>query len=641
MLKYPNLFSPIRIGNAIFKNRIIAAPMGIPRSILLSSTNHGGMSLVDKSLGGAAVTTVGEGYIAMFTKTETCFDKYAIEATREIISVQRQAGGLAMVELGLFGSLNDDGSFQGPSDGKHFTGGVMKEMSQKEIRDKINDLAAMAVKSKESGFDVLMLHFGHDSLCSVFLSPVWNKRTDEYGGSIENKTRFPREAIKAVREAVGYDYPILMRVSRHLKVAESFSEDDMLYFVKSVEDYVDIVNVSCGMDCYGGVIEHYTANTYSHSTIFLPRFYNLDFASRIKKETKLLVCVVGGVSDPQDAEVAIADGKTDFVMLGRQLVADPFWPKKAQAGKDEEIVPCLRCLNCYHIATEHKNIQCSVNPRFRRENRVPLKLEKKTDKKRVVVIGGGPAGMKAALTAEECGQQVILLEKSEKLGGNLRYSDYGDFKADLRKYREYLIRHIENSQIEVRLNTEATAEYLESLQPDSLIVAVGAEFITPSIPGVEYAKQAVQVYPHLDEIKGKIVIIGGGAIGCELGIELVNRGNQVTIIEEQEALAKKSNWLYRQGLYNYLKDTKEIPTVKLETTVKEIKKDGVLIIDKNNNEESLEADHIIIAVGMKPKTDLAFSFYGITPETGMAGDCVRAAQVLEATNEAYFLAANL
>jgi len=642
MIKYKNLFSPLTIHKTVLKNRIIAAPMGVPKAVIPSTTDYGGISLYDKSLGGSAVLTVGEHYVANMAHEISPFDKYARDVTREVLSVMRQAGGLAQLEISFHDSLNADGSFQGPSDGVHLTGAPMKAMTHDDMKSKIDALCKSIREAKDFGFDMVMLHFGHDSLCSVFMSPVWNQRTDDYGGSLENRTRFPREALKAAREAAGPDFPLLVRVSRNLMVPESFTEDDMIYFIKSVEKYIDIINISAGMDCYGGTIDKYIANTYTHSTIFLPRMFNIDFCERVKKECDVLVCLVGGASDPKVCDDAIAEGKIDTVMIGRQLVADPFWPKKIQEGNDQEIVPCIRCLNCYHIATVHANVQCSVNPRFRRENRVPLKITKTDSPKRVIVIGGGPAGMNAAITADERGHEVILIEKSSNLGGNLIYADYGDFKEDLRNFREYLKYRISKSKVDLRLNATATKESVEKLKPEAIIIAIGGELIKPNIPGVEYAIQAADIYPKMNDIDGDVVIIGGGAIGSEVGLELGLRKKKVTIIEQLNALAERSNWLYRQGLYNAIKDCQcNSLSTKLETTVKEIKKNGVVSINKEGIEEFTPAQYILLAVGMKPKRDLANTFFGITPETSIVGDCNKAAQVLEAINESYFIAVNL
>ncbi len=627
MNKYPHLFSPLKINTLMLKNRIMASPMGIiPSHKIISSTNYGNISVSDKALGGSALVHInGEGM--------DIFAKYNRDVTREEISVLKQAGARTGIELGLFSTVNPDGTVFGPVDDTRFDGYKMKKMTRADM-DKIIDEAALNAKlARDFGFDIITYHFAHDSLCSQFLSPYFNTRTDEYGGSLENRIRFQKEAVIKIREAVGPNFPIQLRVSRHLIIPESYDSDDMLYFIQSVQDYVDIVNVSCGMDCY------YEANVHSAPTAFEPHMYNVEFAKQVKENCKVLVSVVGAIMTPEEMEDIIASGKADAVMVGRQLIADPFFPKKILEGREEDIVPCLRCLYCYHIASEHNNVVCSVNPRFRRENRVPLKLEKVAHPRKVVVIGGGPGGMKAALTAEERGHKVILLEKSDRLGGQVNVADFDEYKLDLRRYRDYLLAQMKKSEVDVRFNTEATPEMVKGLKPDALIIAVGAESILPRIPGIEYAVQAIDAYPNLKTIRGSIAVIGGGIIGSEIGLELAERGNTVHIIELTDTLNAQGNMLYRIAIRQHMEKCSTLHTMT-QTQCTEIKPNGVKIVNEAG-EHFIEVDHVILATGMKSKRTLAQSFYGITPETAMIGDCDRVARVLEAVNDAYFIGANI
>ena len=638
MNNYPNLFKPIKINNMLLRNRIISTPCG--------------PVLREKACGGPDLFIIGGGQVddprGSFKNGTYVFSKYLRQTTRNMLDNARQGGAKISLEIyhnGFHGVVPKGDFVWGPCDGfrvgsKYFPSydgndGVPIKALDKEGMDRICRLyAETAVTAKNFGFDMIMLHFAHGWLPAQFLSPAWNHRTDEYGGSYENRAKFPKRIIETVREAVGKDFPIDMRISAYEWVPESMKFEEVIHFVQEVEPLINMVNVSSGLDM------EREANVHMATTPFDPHMVNVHWAAEIKKNVHIPVSVVGAIMTPEEAEEIIATGKADMVSLGRILVADPNWGKKAFENRSEDIVPCIRCNYCYHISTNRMNVGCTVNPRYGREDIIPLELDKAKKIKKVVVIGGGPGGMKAALTAAERGHKVILLEKADKLGGQINCSDYDDYKQDMRRYRDYLQTQIKKSTVEVRLNTEATPEMVKELEPEALIIALGAETTTPPIPGVEHARQAVEAYPDLDKMKGKIVVIGGGTIGSEMGLELAERGNEVHIVEITDKLAEKGNMLYRIALRQHM-DKCESLYPMTETKCKEIKENGVVVEGKDGKEQFLEADHVLLATGLRSKRELAYSFYGITQDTFMLGDCKRVGNIKDAVELATLITMNI
>lgn len=631
-LNYPHLFSPLKINSIMVSNRIIANPMG--------------QVFEDKALGrpgvviaGSVITQPGKSSWESADQPYA-FAKYQVEKTRKRILTAHRGGAKASVEIAHAGQYARvaPGDFAiGPTGYAREDGVEVIAMDEAMMDEVAAGYAQTAKDARDVGFDMIFLHFGHGWLIPEFLSPLFNKRTDEYGGSIENRMKFPLRVLREVREAVGPYFPIEMRISANEYMPGGISFEDVLAFVKAAQKYIDVVQVSCGLD-----IEH-EANVYTASTNFTEHGLNVKYAKVIKENVDILVSVVGAIMNPDEAEEILASGAADMVALARPMVADPDWPIKALEGRPEDIVPCLRCLQCYHIATNRRNVGCSVNPRYTNEDWVPKKLPKAEKKKRIVIIGAGPAGCKAALTAKERGHEVILIEKWDHIGGAIHYVAMEHFKVEVKAYLEYLKTQIGKTDIDLRLNTEASPEMVRTLQPDALIIAVGALPAKPPIPGIDSTNVMgfYEAIEYEERIGQNVVIIGGGTIGAEIGLELsLLKKKNVTIVEMINELAVQGNMLYKIGLRHKMNEAKTLQ-VMLEAGCQEITETNVRVKDKDGIERVLPADTVIIATGVRADRKTAESFYGITPETYMIGDCEKPRKIQEATMEGYTIAATL
>ncbi|MBQ1877622.1 MAG: FAD-dependent oxidoreductase [Erysipelotrichaceae bacterium] len=620
---YENLLKPIMIGHLMLRNRIIASPMGGKEK------DYYGLSLWEKSLGGSAMVHL--------TDSVDLFEKYTLEKTREAINVARQDGARVALEINFLQPVPDkEGNLYAPDEGMRYDNKYAHRMERKQMNQFRDRTVYYAVNARKIGFDAVTLEFGHDSFLCQFLSPGFNHRQDEYGGSLDNRIRYPLEVLKAVRAAVGRDFPLILRVSRQLMLEESYSEDDMLYFLKQCEGLVELVNISTGMDCYGGVVEHYESNVHAIPTIFEPHNYSKDFARRVKENTSHKVAIVGAVVDPVEADKLIEEGYTDAVFVGRSLTADPYWPRKLMAGHPEDIVPCLRCQQCYHVSSKHWNVQCSVNPLFNRRERQQWSRPLKEDRKHVIVIGGGVAGMVAALAADKQGHQVTLIERDDKLGGLLNVASLGIYKQDLRRYLQYLITQISKSGIKVMLNTVAERKLIEELKGDKLIICVGSSARRLKLKGAEKMIEVTEAMKDPESLGNRVVIIGGGSTGMEFGLELAVAGHEVTVIEMTDKYASNGNELYRGALRQHVNRQNNL-RVMLNTRCLEITEATVKVVTEGREEE-VAYDSVINASGRvaNPIENL----YGIIRDTVVAGDCDRVGTVCDAVNLAYYLGKN-
>lgn len=647
--QYPHLFSPIKVGPLTLKNRIEAAPVNISNLPMSGYPTAENIAIFEgKAKGGAAIVHMGECRIDLKTgiSHKLCIaldDPEVLPYLHAATDAIKKHNAFAAVELIHPGTRANpeyyDGPIWGPSAGPGHLGKDYSELDQATIDYIVERFGDAAEMAKLGGVDLVMIHAGHGWLLHQFLSPLNNRRTDRYGGSLENRARITMEVIANIRKKCGKDFPIEVRMSGTEIVEGGLTLQDQIEFAKLLDGKVDLIHVTSGTFHVPSTNQHMIPNG------FLPQGCNVYLAEAIKKEMKHTpVVTVGALGDPELMESIIAEGRADIVALARPLLADPELPNKLKAGQADQVSPCLRCMACIsesfvpYVRYCSRIRRCPSNPTAYKE--IPASQVKKAEQpKKVLVIGGGPSGMEAAAELAERGHQVILCERENELGGAMRHAKYVPFKQKVDQLMHVMIRRLERSGTEIRLRTAATPALVESLCPDVIVAALGAKVKKPEVAGAERAIIAEDALRKIDSLGQNVAIVGGGLVGCELALQLGMTGRTVHLLSRKKEVCRDAAYLYREGL---LMELKKVP-VKIynEAECTAITSEGITVRNADDHEYTLPADTVIWAGGYLPMEEEAEQFRTLAYDFWKIGDCAQVRKIYNARREGYNAGSNI
>ena len=659
---FPHLFTPLKLNERYtLKNRIVNAPMAFALIALDPEAGEKSFRKLEAGArGGDAMVCVGELDVNFrdavriplpavdFRQTEG----YAAQRVGEYARRIHAHGAIALCELCHPGAekVPFDGTQEavGPNEEHRPNGVHVRAMTDADMARIAEDFVVCARFVRACGFDGVCIHGGHGFLFTQFLSATYNKRTDEYGGTLENRARFPLRILREIRSAMGPEFLIELRISG-TDAAEGgtggVTPEETGRFLHMCEGVVDLAQISAGL--------YYDAiATHQFTSMFVPHGCNAAISAVVKRYTAMPVGVIGGINSPEQMEEILAAGQADYIALGRQSLADPELANKAAAGRTDEIRRCLRCFKCFPGSPEEGYTDlpftseelarhvgaCTVNPRANLPFD-PWTLPPARRAKTVLIVGGGPAGLQAAITASDRGHRVVLAERQDRLGGLLFFTDVDTDKPDLRAFRDLLIREVRRRPVDVRLNTPCSRALIAEVRPDAIFAAVGSEPVVPPIPGIETAAHALEAYRGAVVPGRDVIMVGGGLIGAEQGLFLARTGHRVTIVELLPRIANEAYGMYREALVREI--AKADVTVLENTRCLSLGAKSVRVLLPTGEERELRGDTVLYALGLRSvPTDDIRAMAGEIPVT-VLGDAIRPGKVDQCTRTGYLAAIGL
>ena len=641
MQRFKYLFTPVRIGTMEIRNRIVMLPLTTGYCVNDETVSDRFINFyAERAKGGVGLIIVPFSPVLAGSPMEPgLYDDRFIPGVRRLTDTIHAYGAKIAAQLiTSYHVMLKDGipEVVGPSPVLNQMMRVIpRSLSVEEILYIVEEYGRAAHRAKNCGLDAVEVLVGGGYLLNRFLSPISNKREDKYGGSLENRMRIILEVIDSIRSEVGKDFPIGCRLNVAEQMEGGYTIDDSREVVRILEKAgIRMINV------YTGWHESPVPTVQAS----LPKGAFVHLAEKVKGWVDIPVIAANRINDPIVAEKVLAEGKADMVGMARALLADPELPKKAREGRVDEIVPCLACSNCLtEILTSYKDwgkpvyTYCSVNPLAGKEAEIIAKPAERS--KKVFVIGGGPGGMQAAITAAGRGHKVTLFDRGDELGGQLLVASIPPYKDEIMALVKSLAVRVRKAGVLIKLKSDVYRDTIEQGKPDVLIVATGATSLIPDIPGVNGQNVSLvdDVLTGARTVSGNVLIVGGGMVGCETAeflVEHVKGVNQVTVIEMLKRMADNVSPTYRPFFLARLKEA----GIRMETgtTVEEITKEGVKV-NREGVSSFIKGDAVVLAVGFKANCPLDEKITESIPEVYSIGDCIKPRTIKEAIEEGFHI----